>query len=117
MSDSKTHVVNSRRSQRVAARIRVKVTRRGGEDSTLSEETNTLVVNAHGGAILLAMSVQVGDILVLQNLTTCEEVLIRVAHVGEKQDLKYQVGIEFTNPAPHFWQIDFPPKGWKVLED
>jgi len=115
-SQSSPFVVNARRSQRVAARIRVTVTRRGGEDSTLSEDTYTLVVSAHGALILLKMDARPGETLILRNLMSNEEQLIRVVRVSEKEPSGNPVAIEFINPAPHFWQIDFPPADWNLAQ-
>jgi hypothetical protein len=109
-------VTNARRSQRVAARIRVAVTRRGGRDSTLSEDTYSLVVSAHGGLIVLKMDAQPGEVLTLRNLMSREEQLIRVVRVSEKEPSGNPVAIEFINPAPHFWQIDFPPADWNPAQ-
>ena len=112
-SQSSPFVVNTRRNQRVAARIHVTVTRRGGEDSTLSEDTYTLVVSAHGGLILLAMDARPGELLTLRNVMSREVQPIRVVRVSKKDKSGNPVAIEFTNPAPHFWQIDFPPADWR----
>jgi len=116
-SQSSPFVHNARRSQRVAARIRVTVTRRGGEVSTLSEDTYTLVVSAHGGLIVLAMDIKPGEILALRNVLSLEEQIVRVVRVSEKEESGSPVAIEFTNPAPHFWQIDFPPADWTPTPD
>jgi hypothetical protein len=107
---------NARRSQRVAARIRVAVTRLDGQNSTLSEDAYSLVVSAHGGLIVLNMNVQPGETLVLRNQMSNEEQLIRVVRVSEKQPSGNPVAIEFINPAPHFWQIDFPPADWNLAQ-
>lgn len=115
-SQSSPFVVNARRSQRVAARIRVTVTRRGGEDSTLSEDTYTLVVSAHGALIVLKMDARPGEVLNLRNVMSCEEQLVRVVHVDEKEESDNPAEIEFINPAPHFWHIDFPPADWNLAQ-
>jgi hypothetical protein len=109
--------VDTRRSQRVMARVRVRVIRRGEADPDLSEDTHTSVVNAHGGLLALAMNVKLGELLVLRNLAAPDEQPVRVVRVGEKQASKREVAIEFTKPAPRFWHIDFPPADWKLLPD
>jgi hypothetical protein len=108
---------NTRRSQRVAARIRVKVLRQEGAGEMMSEETHTLVVNAHGALISLAMVVRPGEALTLENLLSRDRQQSRVVRVGEKQASKHEVAIEFSSPAPHFWHIDFPPADWKPIQD
>jgi hypothetical protein len=107
---------NSRRSQRVAARIRVTVTRCNGEHSLLSEDTHTLVVNAHGGLIELSMETWAGDVLGLRNVMSRDEQPIRVLRIGEKAESKKHVAIAFANPAPRFWHIDFPPADWDLAQ-
>jgi hypothetical protein len=115
-SQSSAFVVNARRSQRVGARICVTVTRGGGE-AKLSEDTYTLIVSAHGGLIVLKMDARAGEVLTLRNVMSREEQLIRVVRVGEEEKSGNPVAIEFKNPAPHFWQIDFPPADWKLAPD
>jgi hypothetical protein len=109
--------MNARRSQRVAARIRVQVRRQTDNDSFMSEVSYTLVVNAHGALIALAMKVQPNELLAIKNWNTAEERQSRVVRVGEEADSQNEVAVEFTEPAPHFWHIDFPPADWKRLED
>ncbi len=113
-----TRWVNARHSQRVVLRVRVLVRAQfENESSSISEESHTLVVNVHGALIVLAMAVEPGQTLVLRNCITEEEQQCSVVHVGEKKADKREVGIAFAHPAPHFWQIDFPPADWKVLLD
>jgi|HubBroStandDraft_1064217.scaffolds.fasta_scaffold354678_2 hypothetical protein len=106
--------LNTRRSQRVAARIRVQVQRRAEDKGLLSEVGHTLVVNAHGALVSLAMRVQANELLVLKNVTSGEEMSSRVIRVGEQIANYSEVALEFTQPAPRFWHIDFPPADWKV---
>ena len=116
-SQSPPFVVNSRRSQRVVARIRVKVLRQEDAGDIMSEDTHTVVVNAHGALLSLAMLVLPGESLTLENSMSRERKQIRVVRVGEKQASKHEVAIEFTTPTPRFWHIDFPPADWKLLQD
>jgi len=101
-----------RRSQRVLLRVRVVVHGKAVNGSTIEEETLTTVVNAHGALIDLAAKVQAGQPLVLQNRDTGEKQECRVIHLGPKQGEKFQIGLEFAQPAPRFWHIDFPPETW-----
>ena len=107
---------NFRRRQRVIVRIRVKVISHE-EGPALSEDTRTIVVNARGALIALAIAVRPGEMLTLKNLVSTEERKIRVIGVGERQMSPREVSVEFTTPAPHFWHIDFPPADWKILQD
>ncbi len=86
-------------------------------EGSWSEESHTLVVNAHGALIALAVKVQLGQELVLKNRVSGEQQECRVVHVGEEQEDKAEVGIAFAHPAPHFWHVDFPPGDRKPLLD
>ena len=111
-------LVNARRSQRVAARIRVQVQRRTDGDGFLSEVSHTLVVNAHGALIALTMKVHSNELLTIRNVNSAEERQSRVVRVSQDEGASQsQVAIEFTEPAPRFWHIDFPPADWRLLED
>jgi hypothetical protein len=111
-------LINSRRSQRVAARIRVEVRRRTDSDSCVSEVSYTLVVSPHGALIALAMKVEPNDLVAIKNVNSQEERQGRVVRVGKQEGASQSpVAIEFTEPAPRFWRIDFPPADWKLLED
>ncbi|MGB2887623.1 MAG: hypothetical protein WBC04_08015 [Candidatus Acidiferrales bacterium] len=81
----------------------------------MSEATHSLVVNAHGALIALAMSVQPDEKLVVKNWNSAEERECRVVRLSEER--KNEVAIEFTKPVPHFWHIDFPPADWKPLQE
>jgi hypothetical protein len=82
----------------------------------MSETSHTLVVNAHGALIGLVMKVQPSELLAIKNMASAEKRHARVVRVSEAAS-QNEVAIEFTEPAPNFWHIDFPPADWKVLED
>jgi hypothetical protein len=109
--------IDTRRSQRVMARVRLVVRRQADADGLMSEVSHTLVVNAHGALIALAMSVQLSETLVIKNWSSGEVQESRVVHLRKEQASKNEVAIEFTRPSPHFWHIDFPPADWQLLQD
>ncbi len=88
----------------------------GLDEEPFWEETHTLIVNAQGALIGLAASVALEQRLVLTNLSTGAEAECHVVYVGQMRDAKIEVGVEFTRPAPRFWNIAFPPKDWKRRE-
>ncbi len=102
---------NRRRSQRVIASVPVVIS---GETAKgpFSEETETLIINAHGALVNLAAKVTQGQQLKLKSRTHPEAQSCRVAHVGPTVQGKTQMGLEFTAPAPHFWHVAFPPENW-----
>jgi hypothetical protein len=70
-------------------------------------------VNAHGALIVLTMGVHLKQALVLQNLHGGKEQRCHVVQVGDRQSDLSEIGVAFTEPAPRFWNIDFPPADWK----
>jgi len=101
-----------RRSQRVIVKVSVMVLADGADKKSVSEETRTVTVNAHGAMILLGLKVSIGQLLTLRNSRTGEEVACRVVYVSPHESEKRQVGVDFMNPCPRFWRISFPPPDW-----
>jgi len=93
-----------RRSQRVCLRLPIVVLREGPGTNVASEETHTLIVNAHGALIQLALTVEIGQLLGIKNIQTMEELVCRVVNLGPDQSGKREVGIEFEQPSPRFWR-------------
>ena len=81
-------------------------------NNVAQEETQTLIVNAHGALIQLALTVEMGQLLGIKNRQTMEQLVCRVVHMGPDQLGKKEVGIEFESPSPRFWRITFPPADW-----
>ena len=101
-----------RRSQRVCLRLPILVLRERPGNNVAQEETQTLIVNAHGALIQLALTVEMGQLLGIKNRQTMEQLVCRVVHLGSDQLGKKEVGIEFESPSPRFWRITFPPADW-----
>jgi len=101
-----------RRSQRVCLRLPILVLRERPGNNVAQEETQTLIVNAHGALIQLALTVEMGQLLGIKNRQTMEQLVCRVVHMGPDQLGKKEVGIEFETPSPRFWRITFPPADW-----
>jgi hypothetical protein len=108
---------NRRRSQRVVLALGITVSSADeGRIGAFQEETQTLIVNAHGALILLAARVEKGQHLRMQNRTTRQEQACKVVFVGPVANGKTQIGIEFTSPSPEYWHIAFPPEDWSAVE-
>lgn len=101
-----------RRSQRLLLAVRVVVSGKQQSGSSFAEDAITQVVNAHGALILMKQKVSVGDRLRIRNVKTDDEVGCKVVDVGEMQEMKSAVGVEFDQPSPRFWRIAFPPDDW-----
>lgn len=104
-------VSTQRRSQRVFISVAITVRNESGsKDTAFEEETQTLVVNAHGALIGLAAKIEKGQMLRLMNHATREEQVCRVVYTGPASGGKAQIGVEFTSRSPDFWRIAFPPE-------
>jgi hypothetical protein len=101
-----------RRSQRLLLRVPVVAQRQGAGTPPAMENTETLAINAHGALILLVPPVEEGDRLSVKNTMTGEERVCSVVYLGQPEGGRVQVGIEFTDPSPKFWQVVFPPEDW-----
>lgn len=96
-----------RRSGRAFHKMRVEAQGRAHNGKKFRETCQTVVVNAHGGLLLLKHEVNDGEMLVLTNPETLEEQECRVVYLGDLGDNGQRVGIEFLTPAPRFWGVDF----------
>ena len=106
-----------RRSMRVLLSVPIHVSGKDKEQLDFNEETRTLVVNAHGALISLSAQVAVNQKVFVSNNATHQAQECRVVYFGNMQAGKAQMGVEFLNPSPAFWQIDFPPEDWVVPEN
>jgi hypothetical protein len=96
-----------RRSGRVFHKMRVQAHGRGHDGRKFREVCETVVVNSHGGLLLLKNEIDNGEMLVLTNPETQEELECRVVYQGDAGDRGQRVGIEFLTPAPRFWGVEF----------
>ena len=103
---------NQRRSQRMFLSVPVRVSGEHANGSKFSESASTLVVNAHGGLILMKEVVLVGQRLNVKSESTNEEILCSVVNVEPDANGVHEVGIEFVRPNPKFWRVTFPPADW-----
>ena len=104
-----------RRSMRVMLSVTVIVRGKNPDGkSSFTEETKTLVVNAHGALIHLRSEVKADQKITLTHKRTVVTEICRIVYVGRMQGGKAQVGIEFDKPSPKFWGISFPPDDWNV---
>jgi hypothetical protein len=101
-----------RRSQRLLLSVTLLVRGQNKNNQPFEEETHTLVVNAHGGLLVLGMPVNNGSRLTLVNRGSEQEVECKVVFLGPTHGGKTQVGFEFAQPTPNFWHVSFPPPDW-----
>jgi hypothetical protein len=103
---------NRRRSERVMLQIPVIVQTKTRDGQDVSEETQTVVVNAHGGLFKLKMEVKTGQPIVLINAKSKVQQGCHVVRVETSGTGNSAVAFEFDQPAPQFWPIVFPPADW-----
>lgn len=105
---------NRRRSERVMLQVPVVVQVNGRDGKKVEEETQTSVVNAHGGLIKLQMEIKTGQPILLINPKTKVQQSCRVVRVETSLGGQSAVAFEFDQPAPQFWPIVFPPADWSA---
>ena len=104
---SETTYTAPRRSGRVFHKMRVKAQGRDLDGRKFREVCETVVVNSHGGLLVLKHEIEEGEMLVLTNPITEEEQECRVVFLGDAGDKGQRVGVEFLSPAPRFWGLEF----------
>jgi hypothetical protein len=96
-----------RRSARIFRKMKMQAQGRGHNGRKFRETCETLVVSAHGGLLMLKHEVDDGEILVITNPDTMEEIECRIVYLGDLCQQGQRVGVEFLTPAPHFWGMEF----------
>lgn len=105
-------IPRERRSSRVFARIAVRAAGKDADGRKFREDSQTIVVNAHGGLMYLQKPVGLGAELVLSNPLSEEEQECRVVYLGETSEKGTRIGVEFLSPSPHFWGVEFAAQDW-----
>jgi protein TonB len=72
------------------------------------EATSTALVFPNGGVIRLSAAVDPGQLLFLTNQETRREVVAQVTRKRVNPSSGFYIELEFTEPAPDFWGIEFP---------
>lgn len=105
-----------RRSQRVIIRIAVTVEMMmSGKKVTM--RATTVSVNDHGAMLVCTKNLPVDALFDLINDRTGQKQVCRVTRAPVDNQGGYLLPVEFSEPAPGFWHISFPPPGWKALEN
>src|ERR1700677_4207777 len=104
----------ARRSSRVFTRIPVRAVAKNSDGKKFRENSQTIVINAHGGLLYLQQDLKLGADLVLINPLTEEEQDCRVVYLGDTSEKGTRVGVEFLSPSPHFWGVEFAQHDWPI---
>jgi hypothetical protein len=92
----------------------VKVMKSTPAGAHTEEDTQTLVVNAHGGLLKLKMEVQTGQPIILVNPRNGKKQNCRVVRIEQPTPEYFAVAFEFDQPSPGFWPVTFPPSDWEA---
>ena len=99
-----------RRSKRLCLPVPVILYGRGADRNSIHEGTHMVSVNADGGLLTIAANVRRDQTLTIVNGKTREERECRIVYIGRiLRNGRKEIGVEFTQPAPNFWQLSFPP--------
>jgi hypothetical protein len=109
---SKAQIRSERRSLRLWINIQVCASGKDADGNNFREDTDTIVINAHGALLFLRQPVTIGSDIVLTNGATKEAQGCRVVTMREPSDRGMRVGVEFVSPSPRFWGVEFPPQDW-----
>ena len=110
------HGSSRRRTQRVKIAIPITVRIPRANASFYEETTETVVVNAHGCLARLAVPLEQDQQIRIINSKSNEEQDCTVVWIGKFTEGKTEVGFEFSQPAPRFWRIIFPPEDWNPAD-
>ena len=98
--------LEKRRAHRVAASMPVLIYGHSTH-APFAEPATTANVSRTGGLVPLSSQVIRFQKLVVTNLQTNEDAVCRVARFIRNDDGHTFVALEFVQPAPHFWAIEF----------
>ena len=112
---SSDQAADRRRSMRVHLAMPIIVRGTAGT-SAFQEQTQTVIVSAHGCMLRLRAKVRRGQEVSIVNPRTAEELTCTVISLAETEPGKMEVGLQFTEPSPLFWRIAFPPEDWDPSE-
>ena len=80
----------------------------GAKRELFTEETQTVLVFERGAVIRLSAGVADGQLLFLTNKKSGREVVTQVVRKRSFRPTSCYVDLEFTEPSPGFWGIEFP---------
>ena len=95
-----------RRAQRVLLRVPVRL-KIAGKTQTIEGATHT--VSATGALVVLTEAIPQGTKITIENITTQKTVEAQIPRPPQFSSEGSLVPIEFTAPAPNFWNVFFPP--------
>ena len=101
-------ISDRRKSRRWPVDVSVYVYGHGAGKETFHEEAHTLNVSANGALLLLSVPVQKGQLLLLTNQRTEQEMDCRIVYLGTRHSRTVEAGVVFPRTNLAFWQIHLP---------
>jgi PilZ domain len=106
---SLAEISDRRKTKRSPLDVSVYVYGHGPGKETFHEEARTLNVSEGGALLLLSVPVEKGQLLLLTNQITEQEMDCRVVYLGIKHSRTVETGIVLSRTNPEFWQTHVPP--------
>lgn len=103
---ARSPAAEKRRAHRVAASMPVLIYGHSTQ-APFAEPSDTSNVSSTGGLVPLSTRVIRFQKLVITNLQTNQDALCRVARLVPTDESRILVALEFLQPTPQFWAIDF----------
>jgi hypothetical protein len=108
---------NKRRSQRVLLQMRVILEMQVGKSHSARIDAFTLVVNAHGGLVEVALPLRTGQKFSLVHPVSGAQKPSKIVGMRRSQDSSgFLLAFEFDSPTSDFWPVEFPPADWAGAE-
>jgi hypothetical protein len=82
-----------------------------------NEDTSSVLISEKGGVIRLSAAVVLGQLVFLTNNESHREVVAQVIRVRSFRPTSCYVEVEFTEPAPGFWGVDFKAEAAQAPKD
>ena len=103
---------DGRRSTRLTRQIPVVITSLDPNQSFVGK-FDTVVVNAHGCAVILPVRLQNGTPVALELVSTGVSKTAKIVlTISVVEGASWLVGFEFDNLTENFWGIENPPPDW-----
>ncbi|HEX3371749.1 MAG TPA: PilZ domain-containing protein [Candidatus Acidoferrales bacterium] len=106
---SLAEISERRKTKRSPIDVSVYVYGHGPGKETFHEEAHTLNVSEGGALLLLSVPVEKGQLLLLTNQITEQEMDCRVVYLGTKHSRTVETGVMLSRSNAQFWQSHVPP--------
>src|ERR1700687_2915399 len=106
-----------RRTARVTLCMHVRVQGEGGPRERFRFRTHTVTVSGHGGVVVMAELLAVGQIFEVTNDFNGKKATAKIVSVHKKRDGEGRLhgAFEFVEGGERFWSMAFPVAGAKPL--